>query len=232
MRSYGYYEDLYREARDLGVNFSRFDLDNKPEVETIAKDKLELRFKEPLTGTIIKDNPDLVILAAAVLPGEDNERISKMLKTPLNEDDFFLEAHVKLRPVDSSTDGIFLTGLAHGPKNISETISQSRATAGRAASILSKEFLLTEAMIAEVDESLCIGCGDCERVCVYKAIEVDPFDKKAEVNKVLCKGCGNCLGVCRPNAVDLKGFRNQQILDEIETLLADNQEEFSKGGML
>lgn len=232
MRSYGYYEDLYREARDIGINFSRFDLDNKPEIEKIEENQLEIRFNEPLTGTTIKDNPDLVILAAAVLPGEDNERISKMLKTPLNEDKFFLEAHVKLRPVDSSTDGIFLTGLAHGPKNISETISQSRATAGRAASILSKEFLLTEAMIAEVDESLCIGCGDCERVCVYKAIEVDPIDKKAEVNKVLCKGCGNCLGVCRPHAVDLKGFRNQQILDEVETLLAEDQEEFSKGGML
>ena len=91
---------------------------------------------------------------------------------------------------------------------------------------------MTAATIAEVDESLCIGCGDCERVCVYKAIEVDPFEKKAEVNKVLCKGCGNCLGVCRPHAVDLKGFKNQQILDEVEALLAKDEEEFSKGGML
>lgn len=232
MRSYGYYEDLYREARNLGVNFSRYDLETKPEIDIVEGDNLEIEFKEPLTDTVVKDNPDLVVLAAAILPGDDNNRISKMLKTPLNEDEFFLEAHVKLRPVDSSTDGIFLTGLAHGPKNISESISQSQAAAGRAASILSKEFLLTAATIAEVDESLCIGCGDCERVCVYKAIEVDPFEKKAEVNKVLCKGCGNCLGVCRPHAVDLKGFKNQQILDEVEALLAKDEEEFSKGGML
>ncbi|MGM0420117.1 MAG: FAD-dependent oxidoreductase [Bacillota bacterium] len=223
LRSYGYYEELYREARDLGINFSRYEVDNKPEVYFLngEKDSLGISFTEPLTATEIKDEADLVILAAAVLPGESNEQISKFLKTPLNEDNFFLEAHVKLRPVDSATDGIFLTGLAHGPKNLIESISQSRAAAGRAASILAKEFLLTEAMIAEVDDDLCIGCGDCERVCAYKAIEVDPETGKAEVNRVLCKGCGNCLGVCRPNAVDLNGFRNQQILDEVEALLAE-----------
>ncbi len=132
---------------------------------------------------------------------------------------FFLEAHVKLKPVASATDGIFLAGLAHGPKNISETIAQSQAAAGRAASILAREYLLTEAMVAEVDERLCIGCGDCERVCVYQAIEVSAAEGVAEVNRVLCKGCGNCTGVCRPHAVDLHGFKNQQILDEIATLL-------------
>ncbi len=224
MRSYGYFEDLYRKARDLGVNFSRFTEDDKPEVRA-AEDGIEICYEEPLTEKEVEDEADMLVLAPAILPNEDNQEISQMLKTPLNEDGFFLEAHVKLRPVDSATDGIFLTGLAHGPKNLSESISQSRAAAGRAASILAREYLLTEAMVAEVDEDLCIGCGDCERVCVYKAIEVDPEDEVAEVNEVLCKGCGNCTGVCRPHAVDLKGFSNAKLIDEIDALLSEDGEE-------
>ncbi|MFW5855696.1 MAG: FAD-dependent oxidoreductase [Bacillota bacterium] len=231
MRSYGYYEELYREARKLGINFSRYDLDHKPEVKYASSTgSIEISFYEPLTDRKITDRADLLVLAAAVLPGEDNKEISQLLKTPLNEDGFFLEAHVKLRPVDSATDGIFLAGLSHGPKNIFESISQSRAAAGRAATILAREYLLTEAMVAEVDESLCIGCGDCERVCAYKAIEVNPETNKAEVNAVLCKGCGNCLGVCRPHAVDLNGFKNQQILNEIEALLSEDK--VREGGLL
>ncbi len=222
MRSYGYYEDLYREARDLGVNFCRYTEDNKPDVETESGDVI-IGYDEPITDKRIEDRADLLVLAPAILPGEDNKEISQMLKTPLNEDDFFLEAHVKLAPVDSSTDGIFLAGLSHGPKNLEESIAQSRAAAGRAASILAREYLLTEAMVAEVDENICIGCGDCERVCVYKAIEVDPEEEVAEVNQVLCKGCGNCTGVCRPHAVDLKGFSNAQLLDEIDALLDEEE---------
>ncbi len=229
MRSYGYYEDLYRKARDLGINFSRYEVDNKPEVSRKG-DELTLKYEEPLSGKMITAKPDLLVLAAAILPREDNLTLSQMLKTPLNEDQFFLEAHVKLRPVDSATDGIFLAGLAHGPKNLSETLAQSRAAAGRAASILSKEYLLTQATVAEVDEELCIACGDCERVCAYKAIEVNEEENVAEVNRVLCKGCGNCTGVCRPHAVDLNGFLNQQIIDEIETLLAKDDSEFAKTG--
>ena len=223
MRSYGFYEDLYRRARKLGVNFTRYSEDDKPEVSA-SEERVRVSYSEPLSDKEIEDEADLLVLAPAILPGEDNAEISQMLKTPLNEDDFFLEAHVKLRPVDSATDGIFLTGLAHGPKNLSESISQSRAAAGRAASILAREYLLTEAMVADVDESLCIGCGDCERVCVYKAIEVDPEEDVAKVNQVLCKGCGNCTGVCRPHAVDLKGFSNAKLIDEIDALLSDEAE--------
>ncbi len=233
MRSYGYYEDLYRQARDLGINFSRFTKEDKPEVEA-AQEGIKLSYNEPLTDRQIEDEADLLVLAPAIKPQEDNLEISQMLKTPLNEDDFFLEAHVKLRPVDSATDGIFLTGLAHGPKNLSESISQSRAAAGRAASILAREYLLTEAMVAEVDEELCIACGDCERVCVYSAIEVNQKEEVAEVNDVLCKGCGNCTGVCRPHAVDLKGFTNSKLLDEIDALLAEEsetEEPVETGGM-
>ena len=223
MRSYGYYEGLYRRARNLGVNFSRFTQEDKPEVKA-GQDGLEISYNEPLTDRQIEDEADLLVLAPAITPQEDNQEISQMLKTPLNEDDFFLQAHVKLRPVDSATDGIFLTGLAHGPKNLSESISQSRAAAGRAASILAREYLLTQAEVAEVNEDLCIGCGDCERVCVYSAIEVDPEDEVAEVNNVLCKGCGNCTGVCRPHAVDLKGFSNSKLIDEIDALLTEDEE--------
>jgi len=230
MRSYGYYEDLYRQARDLGINFSRYEVENKPRVTAEDNGRVSLQYEEPLSGREITAEPDLLVLAAAILPRDDNLELSQMLKTPLNEDNFFLEAHVKLRPVDSATDGIFLAGLSHGPKNYSESLAQSRAAAGRAASILAREYLLTQATVAEVDEELCIACGDCERVCAYKAIEVNEEEDVAEVNRVLCKGCGNCTGVCRPHAVDLHGFMNQQIIDEIETLLAEDDSELAKSG--
>lgn len=220
IRTYGFYEKLYREARSLGVNFIRYEVERKPVVES-KSGKISIRFYEPILGREIRDTADMVVLASAISPSRDNNtKISQFLKVPLNEDGFFLEAHVKLRPVDFATDGVYVCGLAHSPKNMSESITQANAAAVRAAAVLSREYLETEAMTAEVIEHYCAGCGTCERVCAYKAVTLN--DKgRAEVNSVLCKGCGTCAASCRSGAIDLQGFSDRQIVEEIEALFAE-----------
>jgi len=229
MRTYGLYEDRYREARQLGVDFIRYEVENKPEVKDSAEG-LTISYEEPVTKKKVTEKTDLLVLAKAMTPGDSNEKLSKALKVPLNEDEFFLEAHVKLRPVDFATDGVFLTGLAHGPKNLGESIGQSRAAASRAAAVLTKDYLLTEAMVSTVNSNLCSACGTCEDVCAFKAIEVNEEKGTAEVNTVLCKGCGNCAAVCRSHAVELEGFTNQQLLDEMSALFSDRKANISKKG--
>ncbi len=229
MRTYGLYEDRYREARRLGVDFIRYEVEDKPQVEE-SENGLTLSYEEPVTGKEVTEETDLLVLAKAMTPGDSNETLSKALKVPLNEDEFFLEAHVKLRPVDFATDGVFLTGLAHGPKNLGESIGQSRAAASRAAAVLAKDYLLTEAMVSTVNQNLCSACGACEDVCAFKAIEINEEKGAAEVNTVLCKGCGNCAAVCRSHAIELEGFTNQQLLDEMSALFSDRKANISKKG--
>src|SRR6056297_633289 len=229
MRTYGLYEDRYREARQLGVDFIRYEVENKPEVKDSAEG-LTISYEEPVTKKKVTEKTDLLVLAKAMTPGDSNEKLSKALKVPLNEDEFFLEAHVKLRPVDFATDGVFLTGLAHGPKNLNESIAQSKAAASRAAAVLAKDYLLTEAMVSTVNQNLCSACGTCEDVCAFKAIEVNEEKGAAEVNTVLCKGCGNCAAVCRSHAIELEGFTNQQLLDEMSALFSDRKANISKKG--
>jgi len=142
--------------------------------------------------------------------------MAQMLKVPINSDGFFLEAHVKLRPVDFSTEGIFLCGLAHAPKNMEESICQAKAAASRAGKILGKDSIIANGVVASVNEEICAGCGLCEAVCPYGAIEVDKKDKVAKVNPALCKGCGTCCAACPSGAVELKGFRKKQILSMID----------------
>jgi len=141
-----------------------------------------------------------------------------MLKVPLNADGFFLEAHVKLRPVDFATDGIFVCGLAHYPKDISEAITQAKASAARAMTILTKEYLQSEGKISEIRKDRCSGCGLCVEICPYKALELDEKEKVAVINEALCKGCGVCVSSCRANAIDLKGFKDEQILAALEVV--------------
>ncbi len=152
------------------------------------------------------------------MPNLDNKLLSQQLKVPLNQDGFFLEAHVKLRPVDFATDGVFVCGLSHYPKDISETITQARAAAGRAATVLSKNAIESEGKIARIREDRCTGCGACVEVCAYKAIELDAEENIARVNPALCKGCGVCAASCRSAAMDLTGFRNEQVLAALQAL--------------
>jgi heterodisulfide reductase subunit A len=143
-----------------------------------------------------------------------------MLKVPLNNDGYFLEAHVKLRPVDFATEGIFVAGLAHSPKFITETIAQAEAAAARASTILANSKYYAEATVSHVDENLCVGCGLCSSLCPYEAIEVISKNGKRHsmVNEALCKGCGTCVASCPSGAMDQYGFTRKQIMEMIEAI--------------
>jgi len=206
----------------LGAVFTRFNKEDPP-IAKKSGGKLKVRINELLVKRILEIDTDTLVLSAGVQPAASNEELAQMLKVPVNADKFFLEAHMKLRPVEFATDGVFVAGLAHSPKLVDESISQANAAVSRACTVLGQDFIETEGTIAYVDEVKCVGCGDCERVCAYKAVElkikqVMRQDKLvSEVNAALCKGCGTCTAACRSNAINLHGFTNQQIVAEIES---------------
>jgi len=215
MRTYGFKEDYYQRAREEGVIFIRYEEGQEPEVRK-GKEKLEVLVKDLILKENLLINADLVVLSTGIISSEDGGELAQMLKVPLNEDGFFLEAHVKLRPVDFATEGIFLCGLAHSPKFIEESISQANAAISRACTILAKDKILAEGIVVSVNEDICSGCGICEVLCHYSAIEIDEQDKVAKINAALCKGCGTCCAACPSGALDLKGFRRKQILSMIK----------------
>ena len=179
---------------------------------------LVVKVRDRILNNTLTLQPDLLVLSAGVAPRPENKALSRFLKVPLNEDGFFLEAHVKLKPVDFATDGVFVCGLAHYPKDISETIAQARAAAGRAATILSKEEIEAEGKVAHIREEKCNGCLACISVCAYNALSLDTEKKCAVINEALCKGCGSCTATCRSGAIDLKGFKNEQILAALKVM--------------
>lgn len=217
IRTYGFKEDFYREASEKGVLFLRYDDEHKPEV-TNENGKLTVTTWEPVLHTWMTIQPDLLALSAATIPNEDNERLGKLLKVPLTKDGFFLEAHVKLRPLDFATDGVFLCGMAHWPKPVEESIAQACGAAARAAVVLSKKTLEVEGAVANVDENACVSCGLCVSLCPYGAIEKDA-EGIARVNDVLCKGCGLCAASCPAKAIDMKHFSEAQVLAEATAAL-------------
>jgi heterodisulfide reductase subunit A-like polyferredoxin len=219
MRTYGLMEDFFNEARERGIVFLRFDPEDPPVVKKVkenGKDLLQVEITDALLGEKFAIDTDLLQLATAILPPEDNKALSQFYKVPINQDGFFLEAHMKLRPVDFATDGVFLCGLCHNPKTIEESISQAHAAASRASTILSKEKLETEGAIAHIDKELCVGCQGCIDVCPYTAISYEEKEAKCEVNEVLCKGCGGCAATCSSGSIALRGFRYDQIYAQIE----------------
>jgi heterodisulfide reductase subunit A len=223
MRTYGFREDYYEQAAQAGVRFIRFYEDSPPEVDLDdASGKVVVNVKEHMLGEDLRIEPDALVLSAATVPEPDNERLSQLLKVPLTKDKFFLEAHMKLRPVDFSTDGIFLCGLAHSPKFIEECISQANGAVARASTILSKQTIEGEAIISVVNESTCRGCGECVDNCEYNAPELQVREdgtKVSHINEALCKGCGACAVACCNGAITTKHFRNDQILTMVEAAL-------------
>jgi len=221
MRTYGFKEDYYREAADKDIKFIRYEPDDKPQVEAVeeeGKPVLRVTVTDSILGQRLAIDSDLLALAAAVIPSATANEISKLFKLSLNQDGFFQEAHVKLRPVDFAADGVFLCGTAHYPKHITETISQAYGAAGRAATILSKDAVVASGAICEVNESACESCGACISVCNYGAVEFydTPQGKKAKVNPILCKGDGLCNSVCPAGAIVLKHFTDKEIFCQID----------------
>jgi heterodisulfide reductase subunit A len=168
---------------------------------------------------VLSVDVDFVVLSAAVVPPADNRELSLMFKVPLGPDGFFQEAHVKLRPVEFGTDGVFVCGMAHYPKRISETMRQACAAAARVLALLSRRKVTVSGSVCEVDLKRCIGCGACVSSCAYGALQMEETKKgkKARVNAVLCKGDGLCNAVCPTGAVSLKHFTNQEIICQVET---------------
>jgi heterodisulfide reductase subunit A len=222
VRTYGFKEDYYREAAANGVLFINYSDERKPRVENV-NGNLKVAFWEPVIKGEVEIEPDIVVLSAAVVPNPDNKRVAEMLKVPLTKDGYFLEAHMKLRPVDFATEGVFLCGMAHSPKYIDESIAQACAAAARAATILSKSTLEMEGIIASVTEDLCSGCRICEYLCPYGAIEMKEKDGKAvaHVIEALCKGCGACGTACPTKAIVMGHFTTEEILAQVKAALVE-----------
>ncbi|OHB85578.1 MAG: hypothetical protein A2V98_13495 [Planctomycetes bacterium RBG_16_64_12] len=221
MRTYGFREAAYREAREKGVLFVRYEPERPPELEVDGA--LHLRVREPSLGRDLEVEADLVVLAAPMVPRADRQELSELLRVPLNADGFFLEAHMKLRPVDFASEGLFLCGTAHAPKFITETIAQATAVAGRAASILSRKKMPVGGMTAWVDSDKCISCMTCMHVCPYMAPRIGG-DNKAEVQGAVCMGCGSCAAECPAKAITLRHYVDAQILGALDSLLAPERE--------
>jgi len=214
MQTYGReFEEQYEKARQNYVQFIRYDAENPPEVVACPDGRLAVKVHDVFLNTSLELDTDLLVLSTPLVqPGEAKE-LSKILKVPLGADGFFFEAHVKLRPVDFATDGIFVCGTAHSPKTIAESIAQAYAAASRAGIPMALKRVRTEAITAFVKEEVCTGCGTCVKICPYSAIQKDE-NGVAKVYDVLCKGCGVCAASCPEEAIDMRHFSNKQVLAE------------------
>ncbi len=215
MRTYGYAEDAYRDARLKGVIFIPYEMDNKPELSEKGRN-LRVKFFDSIMQEEMDITPDLVALSVGIVP-DSTEELSKLLKAPLTDDKFFLEAHVKLRPVELPVDGMYVCGLAHGPKPLDETISQAQAAAAKAAQPLVKGCVSVAPIVSSVDQEQCIGCSLCASLCPFKAIEMIKVDKKRKAQTIAasCKACGICASHCPSFAISMGGFTNEQINSQI-----------------
>ena len=216
IRTYGFREAAYREAREKGILFVRYEPERPPELSLEGGPRLRVR--EPTLGRDLEIAPDLVVLAAPMVPRADCQELSDLLRVPLNADGFFLEAHMKLRPVDFASEGLFLCGTAHGPKFVTETIAQANAVASRTASILSNKRMPVGGQTAWVDPDKCISCMTCVHICPYMVPRIGR-DNKAEIEGVLCMGCGSCSAECPAQAITLRHYVDDQVLAAVDGLL-------------
>ena len=207
VRTYGFYETYYHEARGKGVIFVRYDLENKPEV-TLRDGKIQVSLFDPAMGSRVTLPADRVILSTGIEP-HDNRELARIFDVDLNPDGFFMEANPKSAPLDSVDRGKFYCGLCHSPNFIEDAISQGNAAAARAATILSKEAIEEKAYLAYVIKRLCCGCGLCVTVCPYEARVLNEEEGKAEVIGALCQGCGSCVIACRNGASQQRNFEKE-----------------------
>lgn len=220
IRTFGLKEAYYTEARKKGVRFYRYQREEKPNVMPVG-DAINVRVFDQQLQTEILLKADLLVLSAAIRPREEGKQLAEVTRLPLEEDGFFMEAHIKLRPLDFAKGGYFLCGLAHGPKFANESIAQARGAVSRALPVLSKKEIKAEAVINHVDPDLCRGCGECERTCPFEAITVQVVDgiKRAVVSEATCTGCGACNVACPTGAASLAHFKDEQVNAMIEAFL-------------
>jgi heterodisulfide reductase subunit A len=214
VRTYGFYEMYYQEARRKGVVFIRYDLDNRP-VVALKEGVLQVSLLDPAMGSRVILAADRVILSTGIEP-DDNRKLAGIFDVKLNPDGFFMEANPKSAPLDSVDRGKFFCGLCHSPNLIEDVISQGNAAAARAATLLSKESVENKIHLAYVVKRLCCGCGLCVSVCPYQARVINEEEGKADVTENLCQGCGNCVVACRNAASQQKNFEkgmNLAVLD-------------------
>jgi len=229
VRTYGFKEDYYREAASKDVKFIRYEPQDPPVVEPGESEDgrgvLKVTAIDYVLGDKVEIDADIIALAAAVIPSAVTKEVAGQFKVTLSPDGFFKEAHVKLRPVEFATDGIYLCGMAHYPKFIQETINQAYGAAGRALTLLANDIVVASGSVCEVDEKRCMGCGACVAVCAYGALELHDTKqgKKAVVNPVLCKGDGLCNAKCPTAAITLKHYTDEELLSEIDVVVPEEE---------
>ncbi len=216
MRSYGFRELAYEQARKAGVLFLRYDDQHPPVVSD--QGGLLVRVDDASNGSSVEIRPDCVVLSTGIAPAPDNPALAGLLRTALTGDGFFLEAHPKLRPVDLANEGEFIVGLAHSPRFIDETIAQANAAAGRAATVLSRSHLEIAGQIAKVDPTSCVACATCVKVCPYGAPQINDL-KKAEIQTAKCMGCGSCAAACPAHTITLQHHECIQVSAMLDELL-------------
>ena len=224
IRTYGLREEMYTRAREEGVRFIRYEPESMPEV-TVEDGALHVGADDPVLGQRLAIEADAVVLAPALVPAQSSEELAQMLKVSLNADGFFLEAHMKLRPIDFATDGVYLCGMAHSPKLVEESVTQAMGAAARAATLLSKDELELEATISEVVDANCDGCAYCIDPCPYNALTLieyvrgDQIKKTVQNNPALCKGCGVCMATCPKQGIFIRHFKIEQLNAMVDAAL-------------
>ncbi|MFW6150869.1 MAG: CoB--CoM heterodisulfide reductase iron-sulfur subunit A family protein [Chloroflexota bacterium] len=217
------YENYYRQSMEKGVRFIRYDLDRPPEVVSGKDDRAQsVNVWHQLMGKQLQLPADLVVLTTPLVPRPDNERISRILKAPLSEQGFFLEAHLKLMPVEFATDGVYLCGAARWPTDTAEAVAQAQAAAAKAAIPMRRGYVKPEAIFAVVNENICSGCGLCESICPFSAIQLQTRSRDGKqvshVSEAVCKGCGTCGAACPSGAIIMNHFRDAELMAQIEAL--------------
>jgi heterodisulfide reductase subunit A len=212
------YAEFYERVQEEGILFIR---GKGAEVESSPDGRLVVRAEETLLGEIVEIPVDMVVLSTAIVPAADAEAVAQLFHITRGEDGFFLEAHPKLRPVETAMDGIFLAGTCQAPKDIPDTVAQASGAAVQAVGLLNRGRVEIEPMTAEVQAMRCVACGLCAEVCPAGAAEVVEVRgrRQAEINPALCKGCGLCVAACRGGAITLHGFTDQQLLGQLLALL-------------
>lgn len=237
IRTYGFKEKLYTKAREAGVLFIHFEFDHKPEVILNGSDgngswkespSISVRTRDPLLNKDIELSPDILVLSSPVVPSPGFKELASTLKLSIDMNGFFMEAHVKLRPVDFATDGIFMAGLAHYPKLLDESIAQAEAAASRAALVLSQENMLTNTRVAVVDQTKCVGCLTCVRICPYDVPVISSeyngvgeIVGAAFIEEAVCHGCGSCASECPAKAIQLKHYTDEQTNQKIDAFIGE-----------